>query len=329
MTLGFIHEITARCNLACAFCYNPWPRAALPPELDVETNRALLERLLGESRASWLTFAGGEPLMYEGLERVMTSVHTRFPKVRLGLATNSRLLPGRLEGLLAAGLGHVEISLFAHEAQSFKRLAGRDGHGDAPHAIALARARGLSVTAATVLRRGMEDELAGIIRMAHAVGAERLALNRFVARGRGMDQAPAFQPSLEELDSLLGLADRLAGQLGFPVVVTTPVEDCLLPHRRYPHLTFGPCVCARSKWAIDPEGNLRCCELDDRRLGSLRERSFRELARTAEAEACRQAHRMPACGTCAALPQCGGGCRFTPGTNAPGTAHSEHGGGRE
>lgn len=329
MTLGFIHEITARCNLACAFCYNPWPREALPPELDVEANRALLERLLEESGASWLTFTGGEPLLYEGLERVMACVHARFPKVRLGLATNGRLLPGRLEGLLAAGLGHVEISLFATEARNFARLAGGDGHGDAPHAIALARARGLSVTAATVLRRGMAEELGDILRMAHALGAERLALNRFVARGRGKAQAPELQPSLEELDALLTLADREAGRLGLPVMVTTPVEDCLLPHRRYPHLTFGPCVCARSKWVIDPEGFLRCCELDDSRLGSLQERSFRELVRAAGAEACRQANRMPSCGTCMALPRCGGGCRFTPGTNAPGTANSEHGGGRE
>lgn len=329
MTLGFVHEITARCDLACVFCYNPWSHGALPQELDAEANSALLARLLDETGASWLTFTGGEPLLYEGLERVMASVHARFPKVRLGLATNGRLLPGRLEGLLAAGLNHVEISLFARDARTFARLTGQDPWGKAPHAIALARARGLSVTAATVLLRGMEDDLEGLLRMAHALGAERVSLNRFAPRGRGSDQAPALLPDLRELDVLLARADRTAGHLGFPVAVTTPVEDCLLPHRRYPHLAFGPCLCAGSKWAIDPEGFLRCCELDDRRLGNLRERSFRELARAAEAVALRQARLDTACEACSALAGCGGGCRFTPGTKRLGTAHSEHGGGRE
>lgn len=329
MTLGFVHEITARCNLACAFCYNPWSHGAPPRELDVKANCTLLERLLDETGAAWLTFTGGEPLLYEGLERVMATVHACFPKVRLGLATNGHLLPDRLEGLLAAGLDHVEISLFARDARTFTHLTGQDQWGKAPHAIALARARGLSVTAATVLLRGMEDDLEAILRMAHALGAERLSLNRFAPRGRGTDHVLALLPDLHELDVLLGTADRTAGQLGFPVAVTTPVEDCLLPHRRYPHLVFGPCVCARSKWAIDPEGFLRCCELDDRRLGNLRERSFRELARAAEAVALRQARMGAACEACSALAGCGGGCRFTPGTKRLGTAHSEHGGGRE
>lgn len=311
MSLGLVHEITGRCNLSCTFCYNPWNiERTCPPELDPDANGALLERVLADSCAQWLTFTGGEPLLYDGLVQVMTHVHRRFPKVSLGLATNGILLPQRLEALVGAGLGYLEISLFAAESGTFAALAGGGGPAPAFQAVAAARARGVPVTVSTVLRAGLGRELEDLIRRAHALGAERMALNRFVARGRGRRHAQALSLSPAELDGLLSLSDRLARELDFPILVTTPVENCLLSHRHYPHLAFGPCACARSKWAIDPEGFLRCCELDDRRLGNLREQGFRELARAAAAEAFRQACRTPACGTCPALPRCGGGCRF-------------------
>lgn len=314
MTLGFIHEITGRCNLACAFCYNPW-RAdeRTPSELSVGENGALLEAVLRDSGATWLTFAGGEPLLYEGLETVMQRVHQQFPKVRLGLATNGLLLPDRLESLVAAGLAFVEVSLTAEEA--------------ACRAIALSRTHGLAVTAAIVLHADLQERLEDLLRTAWALGADHLALNRFVPRGRGARHEAELGLTLMALNHLLTIADRVAGELGCAISVTTPVEDCLLPHTRYPHLAFGSCVCGASKWIIDPQGHLRVCELEALRLGDLRVTGFPELARHPAVARFRRETRSEACGTCTAQPHCGGGCRFTPGTKRLRTAHSGYGGG--
>jgi MoaA/NifB/PqqE/SkfB family radical SAM enzyme len=261
----------------------------------------MLERTLTDTQASWLTFTGGEPLLYEGLEQVMTFVHQRFPYIRLGLATNGVLLDAsRLDQLMEAGLGYVEISLLASRAQTYQRIAGFN-HLDRPRrALALARSRGLTTTAAVVLRSGLEPELEDLIRTSHALGADRLALNRFVARGRGAQNPTTFMSSFDELDRMLTLADRLGGELHYSIAITTPIEDRLLPHGRFPHLEFGTCVCGASKWAIDPGGNLRICELDERLLGNLNRNCFDDLARDPRVTGFHHANQEYGCAKCTA-----------------------------
>ncbi len=310
MSIGFIHEITGRCNLACTFCYNPWPTSGMPEELSIEENCALLKRTLTDSKASWLTFTGGEPLLYEGLEEVMTFVHQHFPDIGLGLATNGVLLDAsRLDRLRTAGLGYVEISLVTSEVQVYRRLVGGDHPDRSRHALTLARSRGLATTAATVLRSGMENELEDLIHIAFALGANRIALNRFVARGRGLHQA-GLRPSLEELDRLLTTANRVGSELAYPIAITTPIEACLLPHERFPHLDFGPCICGESKWAIDSQGHLRTCELSEEILGDLKRERFTDLLESPRLGRFQGFSRSTACPGCRNTETCHGGCRF-------------------
>jgi radical SAM protein with 4Fe4S-binding SPASM domain len=313
MGRGFIYEITGRCNLSCSFCYNAWrgeTADASIEELDPARACELLDRVLVESNGAWLTFTGGEPLLYEGLERVMLHVYQRFPGVRIGLATNGVLLDAaRLERLVASGLQYVEISLFAATEESFAKLS-RQKCRDLPlQALTLARSWRLPTTVATVLRAELEAEFEDIVRLVWALGVDRLALNRFVAKGRGRFHQPELMPTAEELDSLLTQANRLAGELRFPIAVTTPIEDCLWPQARFPNLAFGACNCGESKWAIDPAGRLRLCELDETILGDLKYQPFSELARSPEVAKFRSNSRRQDCQDCKAFRNCGGGCR--------------------
>ncbi|MCD4825194.1 MAG: radical SAM protein [Phycisphaerae bacterium] len=312
MPFGFVYEITPRCNLDCGFCYNVWkqPGQAIG-ELDSDVACEMLQRVLGNSDAQWLTFTGGEPLLYPDLDGVVAFVRERFPHIRLGLATNATLLTAeRLTRLVEAGVEYVEISLFVSDNAGYRRITGRDVFDSVRQAIALVKSFNLSLTVATLLSRETGHDLETIIDIAFALGADILALNRFVPTGEGKKNQQTFLPSTGELDSLLRRADAKSVELGFEIAVTLPVEDCVLPHSRYRHLHFGRCVCGELKWVIGPLGRLRTCEQNTDILGSLLEEDFSTLANLPAVHEFRQKHAKPNCPDCTKFQNCGGGCRF-------------------
>ena len=79
--LWLLLELTYRCPLHCAFCYNPTDFARTGPELG--THEWL--RVLGEARALGavqLGLSGGEPLARDDLEVIVAEAH------RLGFYIN-------------------------------------------------------------------------------------------------------------------------------------------------------------------------------------------------------------------------------------------------
>jgi pyrroloquinoline quinone biosynthesis protein E len=101
-------ELTYRCPLHCAFCYNPLDYAAIGDELDT----AGWIRVMREARAMGavqLGFSGGEPLVRDDLEELVAEAH------RLGFYTNLitsgvGLTEPRIAALKAAGLDHIQLS---------------------------------------------------------------------------------------------------------------------------------------------------------------------------------------------------------------------------
>jgi pyrroloquinoline quinone biosynthesis protein E len=101
-------ELTYRCPLHCAFCYNPLDYAAIRDELDT----AGWIRVMREARAMGavqLGFSGGEPLVRDDLEELVAEAH------RLGFYTNLitsgiGLTEPRIAALKEAGLDHIQLS---------------------------------------------------------------------------------------------------------------------------------------------------------------------------------------------------------------------------
>ena len=106
--LWLLLELTYRCPLHCAFCYNPTDFANTAAELDTED----WLRVLREARALGavqLGLSGGEPLSRDDLEIIVTEAH------RLGFYSNLitsgvGLNDARLHALKRAGLDHIQLS---------------------------------------------------------------------------------------------------------------------------------------------------------------------------------------------------------------------------
>jgi len=272
--------------------------------------RTVADELIEAFPAS-VTLTGGEPLLRDDLE-ILAGCLTGGG-VRVGVATNGLLLDGARAGSLKrAGVGWIEVSLPSADRDLYMELTGCDGFGGAKRAMLEVRKAGMRLTVSRVITSvGMED-IGDTVRMAFALGAEALALNRFVPGGAGAAHRELVLGP-DRLDEALSRASRAAEECpGMTVYAAIPVEGCVYPHRKYPGIRFGSCVCGRDKWAVGPDGGLRTCEQNPEVLGSLLLSGFSDLVKSPAVDSFRERCRGTECVSCRWREECGGGCRFLP-----------------
>jgi radical SAM protein with 4Fe4S-binding SPASM domain len=311
-----VWEVTRDCPLDCLYCYNVWKspyadRVPEPPPRSIDIAAAI-----GAARPAAVTLTGGEPLLHPELPRIISLLAGHG--ILVGVATSGQLLdrPGADE-LVQAGAGRIEISLPSVDRDGYRRLTGTDGFSAAGKAMLAAVASGARLTVSHVMTAFDPGGADRVIELAFALGAEAVALNRFVPGGEGLLHLQELRLSREALRYALSLANEAALRFPVPVYVTIPVEDCLFPHADYPGLRFCSCVCGSEKWAVDPWGRVRVCEQSPSVLGSLLEAPFSELASNPAVEVFRNTWKKDVCRSGAGCRQCDGGCRFLPGMHQP------------
>ncbi|HEU0204924.1 MAG TPA: pyrroloquinoline quinone biosynthesis protein PqqE [Burkholderiaceae bacterium] len=172
--LWLLLELTYRCPLHCAFCYNPVDFAQV--ENEIETADWL--RVLREARALGavqLGLSGGEPLLRDDLEEIAAEAH------RLGYYTNLitsgvGLHDGRLRALKAAGLDHIQLS-FQDSTREMNDFLSHTRTFELKQRVAAAiKGHGYPMVLNCVIHRLNIDHLDTIIEMADRLGAEYLEL---------------------------------------------------------------------------------------------------------------------------------------------------------
>lgn len=124
-------SVTDRCNLRCSYCLpedaDSWiPRQDLltPAEIGRLTQVALS---LGIRK---VRLTGGEPLLRPDLAEIIHQIHQAFIQAGMpadiALTTNAIGLASRLDSLIAAGLGRINISLDTLDPERYFALAKRN-----------------------------------------------------------------------------------------------------------------------------------------------------------------------------------------------------------
>jgi pyrroloquinoline quinone biosynthesis protein E len=172
--LWLLAELTYRCPLHCAFCYNPVDFACHENELSTED----WLRVLREARAAGSVqcgFSGGEPLMRDDLEVLVAEAH------RLGFYTNLLtsgvgLTAARAAALKAVGLDHIQLS-FQDSTRELNDFLSHTRTFDLKQRVAgLIKGNGWPMVMNCVIHRLNIDYIDRIIEMALELGAEYLEL---------------------------------------------------------------------------------------------------------------------------------------------------------
>ncbi|PZQ18640.1 MAG: pyrroloquinoline quinone biosynthesis protein PqqE [Rhodanobacter denitrificans] len=171
--LWLLAELTYRCPLHCAFCYNPLDFAD-----GAELTTADWLRVLREARALGAVqcgFSGGEPMLRDDLEILVAEAH------RLGYYTNL-LTSGiglderRMAALRESGLDHIQLS-FQDSTREVNDFLSSTRTFDLKRTVAAAIKRhGYPMVLNVVVHRLNIDHVDRIIAMAVELGAEYLEL---------------------------------------------------------------------------------------------------------------------------------------------------------
>lgn len=175
-------SLTDRCNFRCLYCLpeteeaanfyrskfdperNPRPQPFRLPEWKPRSEILSFEeiervvRLTAGLGIQKIRLTGGEPLLRQGLEQLVSKL-ARVPGIQdLAMTTNGFLFARKAAALKAAGLQRVSFSMDSLDPDNFKKMTGRSGLSEVLRSIAAAQELGLHpVKVNAVIIRGLND----------------------------------------------------------------------------------------------------------------------------------------------------------------------------
>jgi cyclic pyranopterin phosphate synthase len=131
--LGRVHtnlrlSVTDRCNIRCFYCM-PDENVRFKPRSELLTFEEIerFVRVAARLGVNKLRLTGGEPLVRHDLAKLVARLRAIEGIHDIALTTNGILLEEQAQALKDAGLTRVNISLDSLSAETFRKIARRDG----------------------------------------------------------------------------------------------------------------------------------------------------------------------------------------------------------
>lgn len=267
-------ELTRRCPLACAHCYNNLPMDDRPSRR-AELARKELCRIFDEIAGAgclWLLLTGGEPLARGDFLDIYTDAKQRG--FLLTLFTNGTLITPRIADHLAEWRPFsIEITLYGRTAETYERITRVAGSYErCLRGIRLLMERGLPLHLKTVVSSLNKHELWEMKRFAEEDLGVRFRFDAMINCRLDCSRAPAdYRLAPHEIVDLdLRDAKRVAEWKTFAQRFGGPV----LPAGQRDQLYH--CGAGVSTFSVDPSGRLFLCGLTHGECYDLRTGTFRE-----------------------------------------------------
>jgi len=263
-------SVTDRCDLRCIYCMpETGVKLVRPADLLTYEEIETVARAAMEAGVRRFRITGGEPLVRRGLEALVQKL-ARLRPDDLALTTNGLHLAEAAEGLKAAGLRRVTVSLDTLRRERFETITRRTGFERIFAGLNAARRAGLGpIKVNTVVIRGVnDDEVEDFVRFA--------ARERFEVRFIELMPTTGLGPECKELGSwrpalfIKGeeVRARIAAAFG-PLELVAETEGVARVYQLADGARVGfitpisdPFCCGCERLRLGPDGRLKLCLFD-------------------------------------------------------------------
>ncbi len=198
-------SVTDRCDFRCVYCMAE--DMTFLPKKDVLAFEEI-EAIAGafiERGTTRIRLTGGEPLVRRDSMRLVETLGQRIGNGldELTLTTNGSQLARHAEGLAAAGVRRINVSLDTLDTERFAAITRRGRLADVLAGIEAAKSAGLAIKINMVAMRGVnEDEIEPMMHWAHGQGMGLTLIEGMPLGEVGIDRVDSYLP-LRELHERL------------------------------------------------------------------------------------------------------------------------------
>ena len=311
-------ELTHRCPLACAHCYNNLPVGDIEArrrELDTQEVCRIIDEM-ADAGCLWLLLTGGEIFARQDFMEIY--LHAKRRGLLVTLFTNGTQITPQIADTLAEWRPFaIEITLYGRTRETYERLTGVPGSFDrCMRGIRLLKERGLPLKLKTVAVTINHHEIPAM----QAFAEEELGVP---FKFDGMINART-DCSHSPLAVRLSPSEMVRLDVGDPV---RREEWTALARERIGPITktrddVYQCGGGINAFAIDPEGKMSICVLSQKDMFDLRKGSFKEgwerflgkvrTKKTTRPTKCTDCQIRAICSACAATSELENGDAETP-----------------
>jgi radical SAM protein with 4Fe4S-binding SPASM domain len=266
-------EVTRRCPLVCAHCYNNLPmgdREAQLAEMTTAEHVKLLDEM-AEAGCFFLLYTGGEIFARRDFLEIYS--HAKRKGFLVTLYTNGTLITDKVADYLQEWRPFgIEITLYGRTRETYERLTGIPGSYDrCLRGITLLLERGLPLTLKTVAVTINKHEVSDMRQFARDLGVEF----RFDAM---------MTPRIDCSQSPLGVRLTPEETVAFDFDDPRRIAEWHVFAERYHRPVHSPetsdqlyhCGGGVDSFAINPYGQMSICVLSQQDMYDVRTGSFRE-----------------------------------------------------
>lgn len=221
--LWLLAEVTYKCPLHCVFCYNPIDYTRYGEELSTEDWLRVL-RQARELGATQLGFSGGEPLMRDDLEIMVTEARKLGYYSNLitsGIGLNEKRIAAFKEG----GLDHIQLS-FQDSTREMNDFLSSTKTFDLKQKVAkLIKKYDYPMVLNCVLHRHNIDHVQQILEMAEAMDAEYVELANTQYYGWAYVNRDQLLPTREQLKRAEEVTNKFRERVGNKMKIFFVVPD--------------------------------------------------------------------------------------------------------
>ena len=303
------YNITFRCGLNCQFCYG---KQRTDQELSTQQVKTHIIDNIADSKARWMGFTGGDPLLREDIFELMA--YAKEKGLEVLMSTNGQLLnPSRIEKLAEIGVTRIGIGISGLN-NIYSKVMGGGTFETVDSMIRLCQDSGFEISLRAVTTKDNYSTFLNLVDYAYDLGVYKFCRYNMIYSGQA---TPALDISDSEKNALV--IDLIKKQQEYPDLkmwlMERPYDYVLLSKMGYGNIIrkpdMGKCGAVKGLINVAPNGDVYPCPYFHdamEPMGNLQNESIRDIA--LKPSRIRMAENVTgSCGDCEYMNICGG-CRY-------------------